>query len=41
MVKSKRVGIYVRVSTDAQSTDAQKQELGAWAERAGPPSMLC
>src|SRR5262249_55303675 len=32
--KQKRVGIYVRVSTDAQNTDAQRQELEAWAERA-------
>jgi len=35
MSKSKRVAIYVRVSTDAQNTDAQRQELEAWAERAG------
>jgi DNA invertase Pin-like site-specific DNA recombinase len=33
--KSKRVGIYVRVSSDAQSTDLQRHELSAWAERAG------
>jgi hypothetical protein len=35
MSKPKRVAIYVRVSTDAQSTIAQRQELEAWAERAG------
>lgn len=35
MVKTKRVALYVRVSTDDQSTDTQKQELEAWAERAG------
>jgi DNA invertase Pin-like site-specific DNA recombinase len=35
MVKGKRVGLYVRVSTDAQNTESQKQELQAWAERAG------
>ena len=35
MSKTKRVAIYVRVSTDAQNTDAQRQELEAWAERAG------
>ena len=35
MSKPKRVAIYVRVSTDAQNTDAQRQELEAWAERAG------
>ena len=35
MSKSKRVALYVRVSTDAQNTDAQRQELEAWAERAG------
>src|SRR5262249_26953642 len=33
--KSKRVGIYVRVSSDVQSTDMQRHELSAWAERAG------
>src|SRR5215471_17473010 len=33
--KGKRVGIYVRVSSDAQSTDMQRQELSAWAKRAG------
>ena len=35
MVKSRRVALYVRVSTDAQSTASQKRELEAWAERAG------
>jgi DNA invertase Pin-like site-specific DNA recombinase len=35
MSKAKRVAIYVRVSTDAQSTAAQRQELEAWAKRAG------
>jgi DNA invertase Pin-like site-specific DNA recombinase len=35
MVKTKRVALYVRVSTDDQTTDTQKQELEAWAERAG------
>ena len=33
--KQKRVGIYTRVSTDAQTTKNQRQELEAWAERAG------
>jgi DNA invertase Pin-like site-specific DNA recombinase len=35
MSKAKRVAIYVRVSTDTQNTDAQRQELEAWAKRAG------
>jgi DNA invertase Pin-like site-specific DNA recombinase len=35
MSKPKRVAIYVRVSTDTQTTDTQRQELEAWAERAG------
>jgi DNA invertase Pin-like site-specific DNA recombinase len=35
MSKPKRVAIYVRVSTDAQNTSAQRKELEAWAERAG------
>lgn len=35
MSKPKRVAIYVRVSTDTQNTNAQRQELEAWAERAG------
>jgi DNA invertase Pin-like site-specific DNA recombinase len=35
MSKPKRVAVYVRVSTDAQNTDIQRQELEAWAERAG------
>ena len=35
MSKPKRVAIYVRVSTDAQNTKTQRQELEAWAERAG------
>lgn len=30
-----RVAIYVRVSTDAQTTATQRQELEAWAGRAG------
>jgi DNA invertase Pin-like site-specific DNA recombinase len=33
--KTKRVGIYVRVSTGDQSTDVQRAELQAWAQRAG------
>ena len=37
MSKPQRVAIYVRVSTDAQNTDAQRQELEAWADRAGHP----
>ena len=35
MVKMRRVGIYVRVSTDEQTTASQKQELQTWAARAG------
>jgi DNA invertase Pin-like site-specific DNA recombinase len=35
MVKSRRVAIYARVSTGEQSTESQKAELQAWAERAG------
>jgi DNA invertase Pin-like site-specific DNA recombinase len=35
MSKPKCVAIHVRVSTDAQNTDSQRQELEAWAERAG------
>src|SRR5215471_2915969 len=35
MSKPKRVAIYVRVSTDNQNTKNQRQELEAWAERAG------
>ena len=35
MSKPRRVAIYVRVSTDAQTTDTQRQELQACAERAG------
>jgi DNA invertase Pin-like site-specific DNA recombinase len=35
MVKTKRVALYVRVSTGDQTTDTQKRELQAWAERAG------
>jgi DNA invertase Pin-like site-specific DNA recombinase len=35
MVKARRVGVYVRVSTDDQTTASQKAELQAWAERAG------
>lgn len=31
----RRVGVYVRVSTGDQTTENQKQELQAWAERAG------
>jgi DNA invertase Pin-like site-specific DNA recombinase len=33
--KPKRVAIYPRVSTDNQTTITQRQELEAWAERAG------
>jgi DNA invertase Pin-like site-specific DNA recombinase len=32
---SKRVALYTRVSTDAQTTASQRRELEAWAERAG------
>ena len=32
---AKRVALYTRVSTDAQSTTSQRRELEAWAERAG------
>ena len=35
MTKPKRVALYVRVSTDAQSAAMQRRELQAWAERAG------
>jgi DNA invertase Pin-like site-specific DNA recombinase len=35
MSKPKRVAIYVRVSTGSQDTDNQRQQLEAWAERAG------
>jgi predicted site-specific integrase-resolvase len=35
MTKAKRVAIYVRVSTDEQTTALQRRELAAWAERAG------
>jgi DNA invertase Pin-like site-specific DNA recombinase len=35
MAKVRRVGIYVRVSTDNQTTATQKRELQTWAERAG------
>ncbi|MBI1210457.1 MAG: resolvase [Alphaproteobacteria bacterium] len=35
MGKSKRVALYVRVSTDGQSTDNQRQELEQVAERHG------
>jgi len=35
MLKPKRVAIYVRVPTDAQTTDPQHQELEAGVERAG------
>ena len=34
-MKPKRAALYLRVSTDAQNTDSQRQELEAWAERAG------
>ena len=34
-MKARRVGIYVRVSTDDQTTASQKRDLQAWAERAG------
>jgi DNA invertase Pin-like site-specific DNA recombinase len=33
--QQRRVGVYVRVSTGDQTTENQKQELQAWAERAG------
>jgi DNA invertase Pin-like site-specific DNA recombinase len=33
--KPKHVAIYVRVSADSQNTANQRQELEAWAERAG------
>jgi DNA invertase Pin-like site-specific DNA recombinase len=33
--QQRRVGVYVRVSTSDQTTENQKQELQAWAERAG------
>src|SRR5262245_16434602 len=35
MTKSRRVGVYVRVSTGEQTTEQQKTALLAWAERAG------
>ena len=35
MRNPKRVAIYTRVSTDAQDTAVQRQELELWAERAG------
>jgi DNA invertase Pin-like site-specific DNA recombinase len=35
MTKAKRVAIYVRVSTDEQTTALQRRELTAWAKRAG------
>jgi DNA invertase Pin-like site-specific DNA recombinase len=35
MSKQRRVGLYVRVSTDAQTTSNQRHELETWAERAG------
>jgi DNA invertase Pin-like site-specific DNA recombinase len=35
MSKQRRVGLYVRVSTDAQATSNQRHELETWAERAG------
>ena len=36
MIKAKRVAIYVRVSTDEQTTALQRRELTAWAESATP-----
>jgi DNA invertase Pin-like site-specific DNA recombinase len=33
--QQRRIGVYVRVSTGDQTTENQKQELQAWAERAG------
>ena len=33
--RKRELAIYARVSTDAQNTDTQRQELEAWAERAG------
>src|SRR5262245_52716995 len=35
MSKPKGVALYLRVSTDAQNTAVQRQELEAWSERAG------
>jgi DNA invertase Pin-like site-specific DNA recombinase len=35
MTKPRRVAIYVRVSTDEQTTTLQRRELTAWAEHAG------
>ncbi len=35
MVKARRVGIYLRISTDDQNIETQRRELQAWAERAG------
>ena len=35
MVKTKRVALYVRVSTGDQTTENQERELRTWAERAG------
>ena len=32
---AKRVALYLRVSTDKQTTENQKRDLGEWAERAG------
>src|SRR5207249_3206609 len=34
-MKTKRVAIYARVSTDQQTTENQLAELRAWAQRAG------
>jgi DNA invertase Pin-like site-specific DNA recombinase len=35
MVKARRVGVFLRVSTGGQNVETQRRELEAWAERAG------
>ena len=35
MTKGKKVALYLRVSTDKQTTANQRRELTAWAERCG------
>ena len=35
MAKSKRVALYVRVSTDDQTVENQLRELQTWAQRCG------
>src|SRR5262245_34234944 len=39
MTKARRVGLYLRTSTDdrGQTTENQRRELAAWAERTGHP----